>query len=191
MDKKSLRMQFLAARAAIDPFYAKTASAALAEHLAALIPPSAGIIAGYCAARAEINISPALKQLEGRGSALCLPVVQAKNQHLIFRHWRVGQILTTGMHNIEIPAEGAEVIPEVIIAPLVAFDRHGHRLGSGAGYYDRTIAHLRSIGSPLKGKRIIVIGAAFAAQETTCIPTQAHDAPLDAVVTEKEIIRFT
>jgi 5-formyltetrahydrofolate cyclo-ligase len=75
-----------------------------------------------------------------------------------------------------------EVFPDILIVPLLVFDRRGHRIGYGAGYYDMTIARLREM------KPVTAIGIAFAAQEIDEVPTTPRDARLDLVLTEREII---
>jgi 5-formyltetrahydrofolate cyclo-ligase len=76
-------------------------------------------------------------------------------------------------------------LPDVVLAPLLAFDRRGGRLGYGMGYYDRTLAHLRA-----RGRRPLAIGIAFAAQEVGEVPTGPDDVPLDGVITEHALHRF-
>jgi 5-formyltetrahydrofolate cyclo-ligase len=78
----------------------------------------------------------------------------------------------------------AEIVPDVVLVPLAAFDRAGHRIGYGAGHYDRTLAQLR------KSRTIVAIGLAFAAQEVKTVPALAHDAALDYVLTEAQMLDF-
>lgn len=187
LDKKSLRAQAQAAREAIAPQAAKAAAKIVAAHLLKLIPADAKIIAGYRAMRGELDISEAMTQLAARGHALCLPVIEEPGLPLFFRRWQMGQKLIKGVYDIDIPpASEPQVIPDIVIVPLLAFDASGHRLGFGAGYYDRTIERLRE-----PGKAIQMIGAAFALQQLERIPAEAHDAHLDAVVTEKGILKRT
>ena len=80
--------------------------------------------------------------------------------------------------------EADEVAPDILLVPLLAFDRTGGRIGYGGGYYDRTIAALRA------KKRVIAVGIAFAAQEVAQVPVGAGDARLDLVLTEREVIDF-
>jgi 5-formyltetrahydrofolate cyclo-ligase len=183
-DKKSLRAQSLAARESITPDAARTASVAVAKHLVDLIPAPATIIAGYRAVRGEIDVFETMAQLSERGQELCLPVMAAPHAPLIFRRWRIGHPLEIGQYGIEIPpTTEPELIPDTVIVPLVAFDKKGHRLGYGAGFYDATIHQLRQ-----SSKTVQIIGVAFAAQQVDVIPVEPHDAKLDAVVTEKEIV---
>jgi 5-formyltetrahydrofolate cyclo-ligase len=78
----------------------------------------------------------------------------------------------------------AELVPDVMLVPLAAFDRVGHRIGYGGGYYDYTFSHLR------KARHVIGVGLAFAVQETALIPALQHDAALDYVLTEQQVFDF-
>ncbi len=127
-----------------------------------------------------------MQLLAERGQSLCLPVIEAADKPLYFRRWRLGEELEKGRYGIPIPPAGVPVFrPGVILVPLVAFDRAGHRLGYGAGYYDRTIARLKAMGEPVQ-----VVGVGYSQQEVEAIPTGAHDQKMDMIVTDKEIIRF-
>ncbi|MDE3016800.1 MAG: 5-formyltetrahydrofolate cyclo-ligase [Pseudomonadota bacterium] len=182
-DKNSLRAEMLAARGRIDVETSKTAAVALARHMVEAVPVE-GIVAGYVSARGEIGMHESLAELSERGHALCLPVVRGKNEPLVFRRWRIDHPLEMGQFGIRVPPETEpELIPEIVIVPLVAFDAAGHRLGYGAGYYDRTIAGLRR-----RQKNITIIGAAYASQRVGSIPAEAHDEGMDMVVTERGII---
>ena len=131
-----------------------------------------------------MDIHPALEALEDRGHSICLPVIQTSTAPLLFKAWKVGSPLQKGHYAIEIPQENSELCtPDVILVPLVAFDRAGHRLGYGAGYYDRTIENLRN-----SAKKLQLIGVGYSAQMLEHIPAQAHDQKLDMIVTEKESI---
>lgn len=183
-DKKSLRTDMLAARERIDAETSKTASIALAKHLLEAAPRE-GIVAGYYPVRGEIGLHEALAEFSERGHTLCLPVIKEKNQPLIFRRWRIDHPLELGHYNIRVPPESEpELVPDILIVPLAAFDAKGHRLGYGAGFYDQTIAALRQA-----QKHVTIIGAAYAAQQVANIPAEGHDEKLDMVVTEKGIIK--
>ncbi len=183
-DKKSLRAQCLAARERIAPDEAKAASLEVAKHLLNLILDSVAVVAGYRAVRGELDVFEAMARLSGRGHELCLPVVVAPREPLIFRRWRIGHALEIGPYGIEIPpAAEPELIPGAVIVPLAAFDKAGHRLGYGAGFYDATIHRLRQ-----SQKNVQIIGVAFTAQQVEHIPAEPHDERLGAVVTEKGIV---
>ena len=113
------------------------------------------------------------------------PTVNARGKSLIFRAYAPGDRLTLGMLGIPEPSPAAaEVVPDIMLVPLAAFDASGHRVGYGAGYYDYTFVHLR------KQKAVTGIGLAFAAQEIEAIPALSHDVPLDYVLTEKRVFAF-
>jgi 5-formyltetrahydrofolate cyclo-ligase len=117
------------------------------------------------------------------GAKLALPVIQGRGSPLIMRAWAFGETLGSGVWGIREPkAEAPEVFPDILIVPLLLFDRAGYRLGYGAGYYDMTIARLRAM------KPVTAIGLAFAAQEIADVPKTPRDARLDLVLTEREII---
>ena len=121
--------------------------------------------------------------LAARGHALALPVVAAKKSPLVFRRWREGDPLIVHIFGMHEPAAAApEIVPDVLLIPLLAFDAQGTRLGYGGGFYDRTLASLKT-------KR--AIGIAYAGQEVDELPCHDHDHPLDAVVTEKGVRTFT
>lgn len=132
----------------------------------------------------EVDILPLFAVADELGVAMALPV--QRDERLRFRAWHRGEALVTGPNGVREPADAAEEItPEIIIMPLIGFDRAGERLGYGRGHYDRTISALRDAGLAPR-----LVGAAFAVQEVEAIPAEAHDAALDAVVTEEEIIAF-
>ena len=133
-------------------------------------------IAGYWPLPSEADPRPALRT---HGGPWCLPVVVGRGKPLIFRDWRPGALLVPGPFGVQEPA-GAVCTPEVVVVPLLAFDRRGHRLGYGGGFYDRTLAGLVP--------RPLAIGFAFSMQEVAAVPTDDTDAPLDLVVTEAEVI---
>lgn len=181
-DKKFLRAQALAVRNKIDPAYAAQASRKISETLVKHIRTQA-VIGCYSPIRGEVDITHAMERLS-TDRTLCLPVIEASGQPLAFRLWKPGMRLMKGRHDILMPpANEPFVTPDTVIVPLVAFDRARHRLGFGAGYYDRTIEQLRKY-----EKDVEVIGVAFAVQELERIPFEPHDAMLDKVITEKEVI---
>jgi len=183
-DKAAIRTRMLALRAEIPASAAESASRSVADSLLKIIPANA-VIAGYRAIRGELVIAEAMAQLAARGNALCLPVVQAPGKPLAFHAWKPGEILEKGHYGVEVPAAAALVTPTIVLVPLVAFDRAGHRLGYGAGYYDRTIESLRQAGNAVQ-----MIGIGYGLQEVPHVAPESHDQKLDVVVTEKEILRF-
>jgi len=143
------------------------------------------IVSGFSPLKSEISPLPLLRRVADAGAHLALPVVVGRGQPLIMRAWSFGAPLVAGVWGIrEPPADAPEVFPDVLIVPLLAFDRSGHRIGYGAGYYDMTISRLRAV------KPITAIGIAFAVQEIAAVPATLRDARLDLVLTEREAIDF-
>ena len=183
-DKKTLRADMLDVRGRIDADTSKTAAVSLARHMLEAVPRE-GVVAGYYSVRGEIGMHETLAELSERGHTLCLPVIKTQGAPLIFRRRRIDHPLVMGHFGVSVPPENEpELVPDIVIVPLLAFDAKGHRLGYGAGFYDRTIAALRRT-----KKNITVIGAAYAAQQMDSIPADPHDEKLDMIVTEKGIIR--
>jgi len=116
---------------------------------------------------------------------LVLPVILARGKSLAFRAWSPDDRMMLGPLGILEPSPAAtELVPDIMLVPLAAFDRAGHRIGYGAGHYDYTLAHLR------KAKAIVAIGLAFAAQEVDAVPALPHDVALDYVLTDKQVFDF-
>jgi len=143
------------------------------------------VVAGYSPIRSEIDPTPLMRELAAQGAQLALPAIAARGQSLRFRAWSPGDRLLRGPLGILEPSPAAaEIVPEIVLVPLAAFDRAGHRIGYGAGHYDRTLAQLR------KSKAITAIGLAFAAQEVEAVPALQHDVALDYVLTETTVFDF-
>ena len=141
------------------------------------------IVSGFSPLKTEINPIPLMRKLAETGAQLALPVVAGKGKPLIMRAWRFGEPLDSGIWGIREPkVDAPEVAPDILLVPLLAFDRQGYRIGYGAGYYDLTIGKLRAM------KPVIAVGIAFAAQEIASVPVTPRDARLDLVLTEREII---
>ena len=181
--KDSLRIHYLAARERMSLEARQRGSVLCRGPLVAQMPPEA-VVAGYCAHRGEVDVGIAMASLAEKGHTLCLPVIEASGKPLYFRAWKPGDILEAGRYGIAIPSAHAPVLqPQVLVVPVVAFDRAGHRLGYGAGYYDRTIAGLREKGT------FLVIGVAYSEQEVESIPPGRYDQRLDIIITEKETLK--
>jgi 5-formyltetrahydrofolate cyclo-ligase len=141
------------------------------------------VVAGYLAMPDEIDPAPLLGRIVADGAVLVLPVVVARGAPLVFRHAGAPLDLRPDAAGIPAPPPGApEATPDLVIAPLLAFDRAGGRLGQGGGYYDRTLRALRA------SRRVMVVGLAFAAQEVERAPTGPLDERLDVILTERAYI---
>jgi 5-formyltetrahydrofolate cyclo-ligase len=182
IDKRALRRVMRERRRTAHEQDPGAAQALRDVFLSCVTLPSTSLVATTIAVRHEIDSAPLNAALVARGHHLCLPVMVSPEQPLLFRLWSPKEALTQGALKIPEPlASSPTVEPDILLVPLLAFDRHGHRLGQGGGYYDRTLALLRA------KKKIVAIGLGFAAQEVTAVPTGPNDARLDAVVTEKGI----
>ena len=150
------------------------------EMLAALGLRRAGVAAIYKALGAELDPRPLGELLTKQGWSLALPAVEAEAGPLVFRSWKPGERLAHDLTGLPAPlASAAEVRPDLILVPLLAFDRTGGRLGQGGGHYDRTLAALRAgPGAPP------AVGFAYSGQETSGLPRASHDQPLDGILTE-------
>jgi 5-formyltetrahydrofolate cyclo-ligase len=181
--KAQIRRDAVARRDALPAAERAAAAAAIAARPVPVAVASGAIVSGFSPLKSEINPVPLMRAFAAAGASLALPVVAGRGQPLIMRAWAFGTPLVAGVWGIrEPPASAAEVFPDILIVPLLAFDRAGHRIGYGAGYYDMTIARLRSV------KPAIALGIAYAAQEIAEIPTTPRDARLDFVLTEREVI---
>ena len=141
------------------------------------------IIAGYAAINGEADPFPLMATLNAQGHALCLPRIEART--LVFRSWKPGDKLVPGPMNIPEPdAKAKERRPDLLLVPLLAFDRDGYRLGYGGGYYDRYLSEHR------RKRTIKAIGIAYEGQAVDELPRESFDEPLDAVVTETRVQRF-
>jgi 5-formyltetrahydrofolate cyclo-ligase len=183
--KAVLRRAAVAQRDALPPAERMAAALAIAERGLPIEVMPGIIISGFSPLKSEINPLPLLRRLADAGAGLALPVVAGRGQPLIMRAWSFGAPLVSGVWGIREPtADAPELFPDVLIVPLLAFDRRGHRIGYGAGYYDMTIARLRAM------KPVAAVGIAFAAQEIAAVPATPRDARLDLVLTERGAIDF-
>lgn len=148
--------------------------------LSAYLAPFAGrALAGYMPIRTEIDPVPVMASWPG---PVAVPVIVGPGQPLRFCAWHPGTAMIEGSFGARVPDVQEDLVPEVLIVPLVAFDRSGTRLGYGGGYYDRTLAVLRSRGP------VHAVGFAYSAQAAEILPRAETDVRLDAVLTEREIV---
>ena len=164
-----------------------TAPGLFADHFFHSIPvPRHGVLAGYVPLNHEADPGELMAEAQRRGYRTCLPRVAARAQPLKFLEWAPGDPLAPGAHGTREPMAGRpELVPDIVIVPMLAFDPAGIRLGYGGGYYDRTLAALRE-----GGRRVLAVGLAYAEQGADRLPADGHDQPLDWIVTERRAISF-
>ena len=182
--KTALRREALARRGAVAPGACAGFSRRLTHEglrLARLWRPRT--VSAFHPLRDEPDTLELLTALAAEGFATALPVVVGRGSPLIFRLWRPGDPSRLGAMSIAEPLEGVPAVePDLLFVPLACFDRRGHRIGYGAGYYDRTLAGLRAL------KPVHAVGVAYGVCEVAAVPYEAHDQSLDAIVTEQETI---
>lgn len=183
-EKKQLRSSASAARAAAYKAVPEAPRQLAERLLAAEVIPERAAVSAYWPMGSELDTRPLLQMLHDSGHRLCLPVVVRSGARLVFRLWQPGDELEPAGFGTQVPAESQpDVIPNVLLVPMLAFDREGYRLGYGGGFYDRTLAHWR------EKRAVLAIGIAYAGQEMSAVPRGKHDQQLDMIVTEDEIIR--
>jgi 5-formyltetrahydrofolate cyclo-ligase len=182
--KAALRREALARRRGLPPETRSRLTDRLSQEglrLARLWAPS--VASAFHPIREEPDTLTLLGALADEGFATALPAVVRRGSHLIFRLWRPGDPTAPGAMAIPEPLETATAVePDLLFVPLACFDRRGHRIGYGAGYYDRSLARLRAM------KTVHAVGVAYGVCEVAAAPYEAHDESLDAIVTEQETI---
>jgi 5-formyltetrahydrofolate cyclo-ligase len=184
LDRKArLRREALARRDALPPELRQRAAESVAARSLPVDVPPGVMVSGFSPIGSEINPLALMRHLAEGGARLALPVVMGRGRPLVFRAWAWGEPLGKGQWGIREPRPDApEVEPDILLVPLAAFDRVGHRIGYGAGYYDLTLMALRA------AKPVVAVGLAYAAQEIATVPATERDARLDLVLTEREVI---
>jgi 5-formyltetrahydrofolate cyclo-ligase len=178
-NKLSLRKKFSEIRSHISNENQNAASIKAAENFFEKIPLTiSDIVSAYYPINNEISPLPILEKLKQRNIKTALPEI-IKNSPLLFRQWQIGDALD----NTKIPQPlktPQQVLPTIIIVPLLAFDKNNHRLGYGGGYFDRTISHLKN-----SGHKFITVGLAYAVQKyDDDLPIESNDMRLDFIVTD-------
>ncbi|MGH6762371.1 MAG: 5-formyltetrahydrofolate cyclo-ligase [Phyllobacterium sp.] len=176
--RKAERERLISARMAIDVDRRKLAAKRIAEFLDTLFPDLANsIVSFYWPFRGEPDLREWIAAKAQRNIRCALPVVTDKNAPLTFRSWQPGEPLTRGVWNIPVPERGAEVQPDLILAPVVGFDLQRYRLGYGGGFFDRTLAAARN--SPK------AIGIGYRQSAIPTIYPQPHDLAMEIIVTDE------
>ncbi|MFQ5534866.1 MAG: 5-formyltetrahydrofolate cyclo-ligase [Sphingomonadales bacterium] len=183
--KADLRTEARARRAAASHDAGAHAAARLAERFPKHFDVRPGeAVSGFYPVREEIDPLPLMRRLVERGAITGLPVIQGRGRPLKFHKWLPGDLLASGQYDVPVPdASAPEIEPVLMLVPLLAFDGAGHRLGYGAGYYDRTITVLRQ----RLGERLRTIGLAFEAQKVERVPHDDNDQRVDWVMTEQAL----
>jgi 5-formyltetrahydrofolate cyclo-ligase len=181
--KDTLRRESVSRRDGLPSDERKAAAETIAARPFPLAVAPGVIVSGFMPLKSEINPLPLMQKLGDAGAQLALPAIAGRGKPLTMRAWQFGGPLDRGQWGIREPKQDApEVDPDILLVPLLAFDRKGFRIGYGAGYYDMTIHRLRGL------KSITAVGIAYAAQEVSDVPTTPRDERLDLVLTEREVI---
>lgn len=183
--KKQLRLETLARRDALSPEWRIEASSRMAGAAAGIQIEPGTIVSGFWPMRSEVDVRPLMFALREKGARLCLPAILDKTT-IVFRELLRGAEMVEMGYGTTGPAENATVLdPALMLIPLAAFDRRGHRIGYGAGYYDRAIARLHAIGMKPR-----LIGIAFDCQEVDFVPDEPHDVIVSEILTESGLRKF-
>jgi 5-formyltetrahydrofolate cyclo-ligase len=181
--RREQRTALIAARLAMPNAVRQVASDLIRQRLGDYLQHHRpAVLAGYWPIQREFNLLSFLAEQLASGTRIVLPVIAAKNQPLEFRLWTPGARMETGVYDIAYPADGAVVLPDTLLLPMVGFDAAGHRLGFGGGYYDRTGAALTP--------RPRLIGIAYESAQLPSIRPLAHDIPMDCIITEQATRTF-
>lgn len=180
--RKAERQRLIEHRMSLPSDFRQRASKQIARALLDVVGNLEGrTVSGYWPFRGEPDLREVLEAAWSGGGRAALPIVVEKGHPLLFRAWKTGDPLEKGVWNIPVPSEGPEVVPDVVIAPVVGFDAGCFRLGYGGGFFDRTLARL--------GSGPTVIGVGYDCQRIPTIRPLSHDIPMDMVITETGIVR--
>ncbi|MEG9884026.1 MAG: 5-formyltetrahydrofolate cyclo-ligase [Hyphomicrobiales bacterium] len=184
--KQALRNEMARIRERVHDCMKQRAGAMLVALAGDLVEPGCGrVVSGFYPFRGEIDSLPLLQTMGDAGWVTCLPVVVARDAALMFKRWRRGEPTRSGCLGTMEPVASAPVVePDLLLIPLLAFDRFGHRLGYGAGAYDRTVERLRRL------RPVVTVGLAYSAQEVACVPNDSEDQRLDRILTENGFIEL-
>ncbi|MEO8203406.1 MAG: 5-formyltetrahydrofolate cyclo-ligase [Betaproteobacteria bacterium] len=182
--RKTERERLVAARLALEPATLQDFRHRIDTHIERAFPGlGKGLLAICWPFKNEYDPRFLAHRLRERGARTALPVVVAPRQPLIFREWKPGDELATGVYDIPYPATGEPVVPDAALVPMNGFDAGGYRLGYGGGFFDRTLASLRAThpGKP------VAIGVTYELARMQSIDPQSYDIPMDYVVTERGV----
>lgn len=188
-ERRELRQSLAERRRALTPAERISAAQGLRRSLE-LLPEylTDSRVAGYWASQGELPLNLVMPPLAARGQQFLLPVIGADRQ-LRFARWQAGDAVQPNRYGIPEPVAPDELLEpfqlDLVLVPLLGFDRRGHRLGYGGGYYDRSFAFLREQTRPTEP---LLVGIGYALQELPPIRAEAWDVALDFVATERELI---
>ncbi|WP_428418362.1 5-formyltetrahydrofolate cyclo-ligase [Methylibium sp.] len=175
--RKAERQRLMAERLLLSADERRCHTEVIARHLSDALGSVQGRTVGvYWPFRGEPNLRAWMEQMHAQGARCALPVVIERHAPLVFRTWRPGAAMACGVWKIPVPADGVDVLPDIVVSPVVGFDPAGYRLGYGGGFYDRTLAAM--------ARRPLVIGVGFAMSAITTIHPLPHDIPMQFIVTE-------
>lgn len=183
--KRQLRRDALARRDALEPSWRLEQSLAMANAVESIAPEPGTIVSGFWPMRSEVDVRPLMSALEENGARVCLPAILDKTTIEFRALMQESALIDMGFGTLG-PSEDAETLdPAIMLVPLAAFDHRGHRIGYGAGYYDRAIAKLVA-----KGRSPRLIGIAFDCQQVPLVPDEPHDVVIPEILTESGLRRF-
>lgn len=176
--KLEMRLRMRQVRAAIPAAQRREAAELVCRSLPSVLDAAGAVISSYRPIGDELDPGPLEATVAARGHAITLPVMRGRDRPLVFRLWRPGDAMVERAWGIREPTEAApEAEPDIVIVPLLAFDAAGFRLGYGGGFYDRTLAWLRS------RRAVVAVGLAFSEQQVDAVPHLDYDQPLDLILT--------
>jgi 5-formyltetrahydrofolate cyclo-ligase len=184
--KKQLRLEALARRDALDVGWRIEASLGMAEFAGKTLDIEPGaIVSGFWPIRSEVDVRPLMFALRDKGARLCLPAILDRTT-IVFRELvRGAPLVDMGFGTAGPEASAAVLDPTIMLVPLAAFDARGHRIGYGAGHYDRAIARLKEHNHTPR-----LIGIAFDCQQVPLVPDEPHDMIIPEILTESGLRRF-
>ncbi|MCO5071389.1 MAG: 5-formyltetrahydrofolate cyclo-ligase [Rhizobiaceae bacterium] len=184
--KKELRRQALARRDSLDPVWQIEAAMNIADIAGRLVEFDPGtIVSGFWPIRSEVDVRPLMSALASRGARLCLPAIIDRHTIAFRELIRGAPMVDMGFGTVGPGPEAQVLDPEIMLVPLAAFDARGHRIGYGAGFYDRAIARMVA-----HGRTPRLIGIAFDCQEVPLVPNEWHDVALTDIITETGLRHF-
>lgn len=183
--KRALRAEALARRDALDVGWRLEVALDFAERAEEIAPEKGTVVSGFWPMRSEVDVRPLMAALRERGARLCLPAILDRTT-IVFRELVRGEpLVDMGFGTLGPGPDAQELEPALMLVPLAAFDSRGHRIGYGAGYYDRAIARLQHNGHATR-----LVGIAFDCQEVPQVPDEAHDVIIPEILTESGLRRF-